>query len=297
MNASRGMLSLVPTPIGALADITVRALETLRRADAVYAEDTRVTGKLLSAYDIAAPLVRLDEALMDAKAAEAVQRVAVGERIAYCTDAGMPGVSDPGTRLVAAAREAGVPFEVLPGASAAPLAYVLSGTRNPHFLFGAFLPRKAQEQRALLDSLREVDAALVFYESPKRLLATLAVIAEAFPTRAVTVCRELTKLHEETVRGTALELEALFSERAQEQGSVKGEIVIVIDGPTTEEGEASRDGALERARSLAAELAPSGLRTKELAVRLVDECGVARNDGYELAMEALRALRAEEESA
>lgn len=291
MSEGRGKLSLVPTPIGALADITVRALEVLRSADAVYAEDTRVTGRLLAAHGISVPLARLDEALMDAKTAEVVERVRAGERIAYCTDAGMPGVSDPGARLVEAARRASVAYEVLPGPSAAPLAYVLSGARSPRFYFGAFLPRKAQEQRALFASLRTLDAALVFYESPKRLLGTLSVIAEAFPGRQVTVCRELTKLHEEVVRGTATELEALFVQRSEEQGGIKGEIALVIDSPAAEEGEAAHAEALAAARRTAAELAREGLRTKELAVRLVAGCGVTRNDAYELAMGALKAVR------
>lgn len=289
MSEGGGKLSLVPTPIGNLGDVTVRALETLRAADAVYAEDTRVTGKLLAAHGISAPLLRLDEALMGAKAAEVVQRAAAGERIAYCTDAGMPGVSDPGLRLVAAAREAGVACEVLPGASAAPLAYVASGAACPHFYFGAFLPRKGSEQRALFDSLRGLDAALVFYESPKRLLATLEAIAEAFPRRTVTVCRELTKLHEEVAQGTASELGALFARREQQQGSVKGEVAIVIDAAPIDEQEAARADARDAARDLAAALAQEGLRTKELASRLIDERGLSRNVAYELAMEAKNA--------
>lgn len=291
MSGRGGKLSLVPTPIGTLADITVRALETLRGADAVYAEDTRVTGKLLAAHGVSAPLVRLDEGLMEAKAAEVVARVEAGESIAYCTDAGMPGVSDPGNRLVAAAQRADIAYEVLPGPSAAPLAYVLSGSRSPHFYFGAFLPRKAREQRELLASLGSLDAALVFYESPKRLMATLATIAEVFPQRRVTVCREMTKLHEEVVQGTAAELRDLFAERCEEQGSVKGEIALVIDAPAAEEEAAAQADAHEAARCLAAALAEEGLRTKELAARLASECGVARNDAYELAMDALKAAR------
>ncbi len=291
MSGPAGMLSLVPTPIGTLADITMRGLETLRRADAVYAEDTRVTGKLLAAHSISVPLLRLDETLMEAKAAEVVERVRAGEAIAYCTDAGMPGVSDPGMRLVAAARKGAVPFEVLPGASAAPLAYVMSGTASPHFYFGAFLPRKAAEQRALLDSLRELDAALVFYESPKRLCATLANIAEAFPQRTVAVCRELTKLHEEVARGTAAELSELFGRRIEEQGSVKGEIALVIDAPAAEERAAEEASAHEEAARLARDLACEGLRTKDLAARLTAAFHIPRNDAYELAMEALKAAR------
>lgn len=279
---------MVPTPIGNLSDITLRALETLRTADAVYAEDTRVTGKLLAAYDISAPLVRLDEALMDTRAAEAIGRVMSGERIAYCTDAGMPGVSDPGLRLVAAARAAGAPYEVLPGASAAALAYVASGCESPHYYFGAFLPRKAAEQRALFASLKELDAALVFYESPKRVLRTLEVVSEAFPHRRVTVCRELTKLHEEVLGSSTAEVRAALERHAEEQGAVKGEIVLVIDAPDRAEVAAASQDAHEHAAVRAQELACEGLRTKQIAALLVEECGIARNDAYDLAMSAAK---------
>ena len=185
--------------------MTLRSLEALRAADVVCAEDTRVTGKLLAHFDIRKPLERLDEAMIGAKAAGLMERVAAGAVVAYCSDAGMPGVSDPGLRLVAAARDAGVPVEVLPGASAAACAYVASGTVCPRFYFGGFFPRKAGEQRAALESLRALDAALVFYESPNRLVAALAAIAEVLPLRKVAVCRELTKLHEEVARGTVAE--------------------------------------------------------------------------------------------
>lgn len=289
MSGSQGMLSLVPTPIGNLGDITLRALETLRQADAVYAEDTRVTGKLLAAHGISAPLVRLDEALMEARAGEVVERVMRGERIAFCSDAGMPGVSDPGLRLVVAARAVDAPYEVLPGASAAALAYVASGTENPHYYFGAFLPRKAAEQRALFESLQSLDAALVFYESPKRIIATLQTVAEVFPHREVAVCRELTKLHEEALRGPAAEVACILQERADDQGSVKGEIVLVIDGPAEAEAAAAAEDAHARAESLARELADEGLRTKQIAARLVEACGVARNEAYGIAMASSKA--------
>ena len=166
-NAS-GKLVIVPTPIGNLGDMTLRSLEALREADVVCAEDTRVTGKLLAHFGIEKRLVRLDEAMIGSRAAGVVERVAAGEVVAYCSDAGMPGVSDPGLRLVAAAREAGVAVEVLPGASAAACAYVASGTVCPRFYFGGFFPRKAAEQRSVLEELRGLDAALVFYESPAR---------------------------------------------------------------------------------------------------------------------------------
>ena len=289
MNASiAGKLVIVPTPIGNLGDMTLRSLEALREADAVCAEDTRVTGKLLAHFDIRKPLERLDEAMIGAKAASVVERVAAGEVVAYCSDAGMPGVSDPGLRLVAAAREAGVSVEVLPGASAAACAYVASGTVCPRFYFGGFFPRKAGEQRAVLEGLRGLDAALVFYESPNRLLTALVAIAEVLPLRKVAVCRELTKLHEEVARGTAAELAEHFAARAEEPGGIRGEIALVIDAPNEAEAAAGAEAAAASAEVRAAELVAEGLRTKEVARRLAAEFGIPRNDAYELAMKAAR---------
>lgn len=288
MNTS-GKLIIVPTPIGNLGDMTLRSLDALREADVVCAEDTRVTGKLLAHFGIEKRLERLDEAMIGPRSAAVVERAAAGEVVAYCSDAGMPGVSDPGLRLVAAAREAGVPVEVLPGASAAACAYVASGTVCPRFYFGGFFPRKAGEQRAVLAALRGLDAVLVFYESPNRLVAALGAIAEVLPWRAVAVCRELTKLHEEVARGTAAELRDTFAARAEEPGGIRGEIALVIDAPGEDEVAADAATAAEGAVARAAELAAEGLRTKQIAKQLAAEFGIPRNDAYALAMEAARA--------
>ncbi|MBB3170884.1 16S rRNA (cytidine(1402)-2'-O)-methyltransferase [Parvibacter caecicola] len=282
--SENGKLVIVPTPIGNLGDMTLRSLEALRAADAVCAEDTRVTGKLLAHFEIRKPLERLDEAMISAKAAAVMERVAAGEVVAYCSDAGMPGVSDPGLRLVAAAREAGVAVEVLPGASAASCAYVASGTVCPRFYFGGFFPRKGVEQRAVLEQLRGLDAALVFYESPNRLVTALEAVAEALPLRQVAVCRELTKLHEEVARGAAAELAERFAARAAQPGGIRGEIALVIDAPNVAEGEAAAESAAASAQVRAADLATEGLRTKEIARRLAAEFGISRNDAYEIAM-------------
>ena len=282
--SENGKLVIVPTPIGNLGDMTLRSLEALRAADAVCAEDTRVTGKLLAHFEIRKPLERLDEAMISAKAAAVMERMAAGEVVAYCSDAGMPGVSDPGLRLVAAAREAGVAVEVLPGASAASCAYVASGTVCPRFYFGGFFPRKGVEQRAVLEQLRGLDAALVFYESPNRLVTALEAVAEALPLRQVAVCRELTKLHEEVARGAAAELAERFAARAAQPGGIRGEIALVIDAPNVAEGEAAAESAAASAQVRAADLATEGLRTKEIARRLAAEFGIPRNDAYEIAM-------------
>ena len=284
---AEGKLTVVPTPLGNLGDMTQRALDALREADVVCAEDTRVTGKLLAAFEISKRLERLDEALSAQRADAIAQRVAAGEQIAYCSDAGMPGVSDPGMRLVRACRAIGAAVEVLPGPTAVATAYVASGCDNPRFYFGGFFPRKAGERRAVLESLRMLDAALIFYESPNRLADALEAIAEAFPLREAAVCRELTKLHEEIVRAATADLHDEFARRA-EAGGVKGEIVIVIDGPSAAEGEAQAEDAAASAQTRAAELAAQGVRKKDIAKALATELGIPRNEAYEIALEAGR---------
>jgi len=282
---SEGKLILCPTPIGNLGDITLRTLEALKSADVVCAEDTRVTGKLLAAYDIKKRLERLDEASISAKAGAIVARIEAGEIIAYCSDAGMPGVSDPGLRLVEAARAAQVAVEVLPGASAAATAYVASGCTNSKYYFGGFFPRKANEQRAALQEVAEIDAALVFYESPNRLCSMLSVVADVFPYREVSVCRELTKLHEEIARGLSADLRDEFAARA-EQGALKGEIVVVIDGPSKKEREVGAAQASSDAQACAKELLEQGLSKKDVAKTLARDFGVSRNEAYELVLKA-----------
>ena len=276
-----GKLIICPTPIGNLGDMTERALEALRSADAVCAEDTRVTGKLLAAFRIEKRIERLDEALIGERASSLVERVAAGEVIAYCSDAGMPGVSDPGLRLVRAAREAGVPVEVLPGATAVATAYVASGSANPRFF-----PRKDAERRAVVESLRALDAALLFYESPNRLVAALTSLAETVPHREIAVCRELTKLHEEVVRGPLPEVRDAFAAREREGAGIKGEIVLVIDGPSEAEDAAAEQDAEVAARARAAELKAAGVRSKDVARAIAEEFGIARNAAYDISLEA-----------
>jgi 16S rRNA (cytidine1402-2'-O)-methyltransferase len=280
-----GKLIICPTPIGNLGDMPRRALDALAEADVVCAEDTRVTGKLLAAFGIEKRLERLDEALIGARADGIVARVIAGEVIAYCSDAGMPGVSDPGLRLVRACRQAGAPVEVLPGPTATATAYVASGCTNARFYFGGFFPRKAGEQKAALEAVRTLDAALIYYESPNRLVGALTALAEAFPLREAAVCRELTKLHEEVVRDGLPALRDTFAKRAAE-GAIKGEIVIVIDGPNAEEGQVAAANAEDAARVRAAELKAEGKRNKEIAKALAAEFGLPRNIAYDIALEA-----------
>lgn len=277
----QGKLVICPTPLGNLGDMTQRAIEVLREVDTVCAEDTRVTGKLLAAYGIEGKkLVRLDENMVAKRAQRVVERVQTGEKIAYCTDAGMPGVSDPGLRLVRAAHEANAPIEVLPGPTAVITAYVASGCISPTFYFGGFFPRRDGARIELLEKLAPLDAALIFYDSPNRLADSLKCIKDTLPHRTCAVCRELTKMHEEIVRGSVAEVYEAFANRE----SIKGEIVIVIDEPSDEETGAQAADAAERAAHRAQKLAENSMSKKDIAKQLAAEFDIPRNKAYEIAL-------------
>lgn len=279
---SAGKLIICPTPLGNLGDLPPRACMALETCDAVCCEDTRVTGKLLAALGIQKRLERLDEASLAQKADSVLDRVEAGECVCYCSDAGMPGVSDPGQRLIERAYERGIAVEVLPGGTAVATAYVASGFTGPCFYFGGFFPRKAGERASVLESLRALDAVLVFYESPNRIVSALETVAEAFPLRNVAVCRELTKIHEEVVRGLSGEVAHEFASRSA-QGPIKGEIVLVIDAPSTAEVDAQASASAHDAREEAAALLAAGeLSKKEIAAHLRKAYGLSRNDAYEI---------------
>lgn len=279
---SAGKLIICPTPLGNLGDLPPRACMALESCDAVCCEDTRVTGKLLAALGIQKRLERLDEASLAQKADSVLDRVEAGECVCYCSDAGMPGVSDPGQRLIERAYERGIAVEVLPGGTAVATAYVASGFTAPCFYFGGFFPRKAGERASVLESLRALDAVLVFYESPNRIVSALETVAEAFPLRNVAVCRELTKIHEEVVRGLSGEVAHEFASRSA-QGPIKGEIVLVIDAPSTAEVDAQASASAHDAREEAAALLAAGeLSKKEIVAHLRKAYGLSRNDAYEI---------------
>lgn len=230
-HAGGGRLYVVGTPIGNMGDLSPRAVRAFEAADAVCCEDTRVTGKLLAHVGIARPLIRCDENVISARAPQLVARMLAGETLAFASDAGMPGVSDPGQVLVDAALEAEVPVEVVPGPVACVTALVASGIACEHFFFEGFLPRKAGERLRRLQQLAPVPGALLLYESPHRTADTLDACTQVFPTRTVALCRELTKLHEEVLRAPAQELARLIRER----GELKGEVVLVVAPPSSEE--------------------------------------------------------------
>ena len=219
------MLTLVPSPVGNLEDITLRALRLLREADLIAAEDTRHASILLKHHGISRPLLSLHEHNEAQRSGEIAQRLAAGENIALLTDAGMPGISDPGYRMVRACLERGLEFTVLPGPSSVLPALVGSGLPLHEFYFGGFLPVKSGRRKAALEAALARAETSIFFESPHRIARSLAVLAELAPERPVCVARELSKKFEEYWRGSAAELSA----RAEKQPP-RGEICLLIAG-------------------------------------------------------------------
>ena len=198
--AMAGKISIVATPIGNLEDITLRALRTLKECDVIYAEDTRVISKLLARYETEKPLQRLDAATEGKKTSEVLARLEEGEHVAYVSDAGTPGISDPGVRLVAAVREQlpDATIEAIPGPSALTTALSIAGVPTDEFLFLGFLPHKKGRQTALTEIAAE-ERTVVLYESTHRITKLLEELAEHAPERRITIARELTKMHEEVL--------------------------------------------------------------------------------------------------
>lgn len=223
-----GTLYLVATPIGNLEDITLRALRVLKEADAVACEDTRRTRILLDHYHIKTKLFSYHEHNERERAAELAEMLVSGSSIALVSDAGTPAINDPGFRLIRACIERGVPVVPIPGATAFVAALIASGLPTDEFFFGGFLPSRSTARRARLMECRSLAATLIFYESPHRLPESLADAREILGEREAAVARELTKLHEEIVRGRLSELTARFA-RTEADAAVRGEIVLVID--------------------------------------------------------------------
>jgi 16S rRNA (cytidine1402-2'-O)-methyltransferase len=266
---SAGRLVVCPTPIGNLEDVTLRVLRALREADVIACEDTRQTRKLLERHEVRGKtLVSYHEHNERRRARELVERIAGGQVVALVSDAGTPGVSDPGEVVVGACLEAGLRVEVLPGPSASVTALVASGLPGARWRFAGFLPRRPGELR------RELEGAsgetLVAYESPRRVGATLRALAELDPERPAAVCRELTKVHEEVVRGTAAELAERFAEGA------RGEVVLVV-GPAAGSG---ADLDVEAARQAVERLVEAGAKRRAAAAVIASLTGVPANALY-----------------
>jgi 16S rRNA (cytidine1402-2'-O)-methyltransferase len=261
-----GRLVVCPTPIGNLEDVTLRVLAALREADVVACEDTRRTRQLLDRYGVSARLVSYHEHNERARTTELVRRMRAGAVVALVSDAGMPLVSDPGFVLVQACVAAGLAVEVLPGPSAVLAALVASALPSDRWRFAGFLPRKRSE----LERVFSASETLVAFESPRRVASSLAVLAELDPQRPVAVCRELTKVHEEVIRGTATQL-------AERYGAAppRGEVVLVVGGAPGDVS-ANTDPAIEAVRRLV----EAGAKPRAAAAVVGELTGVAVNTLY-----------------
>ncbi|MDQ3875990.1 MAG: 16S rRNA (cytidine(1402)-2'-O)-methyltransferase [Actinomycetota bacterium] len=261
-------LSVCATPIGNLDDVTIRALHELAEADVVLCEDTRRTRLLLARHGVSARLVSYHRHNEARRTREIVPRLAAGERVALVSDAGLPGINDPGARLIDAAIDAGIAVTVLPGPSAVETALVASGLLSERHQFLGYLPRRGERRSALWEELSRWPWTAVAFESPRRLPATLAGLADAMPNRPAAVCRELTKAFEEVVRGTTADLARRFSEPP------RGEVTLVV-GPVDVPVPPAAD-----ALSAVAELVAAGVPRRSAAEIVSRLTGVSRNVLY-----------------
>jgi 16S rRNA (cytidine1402-2'-O)-methyltransferase len=268
-----GTLYLVATPIGNLQDMTARAVETLRTVVLIAAEDTRHSRVLLDHYGIKTKLVSYHEHNERERAVELADRLVRGDSIAIITDAGMPGIADPGFRLVGEAAARGIRVVPIPGASAFVSALAVSGLPTDAVFFGGFLPSKTGARRARLESLKDFRATLVFYEAPHRLVPALADARDMLGDRAAVVARELTKMHEEILRGRLSELSERFA-----AAEPRGEIVLLISGVPDERQ--STEGTPLDIAARVADLEEEGLDPKAALKRAAKEMGLARSEAY-----------------
>ena len=267
-----GKLSVVGTPIGNFSDFSPRGEETLRNADYIACEDTRVTAKLLGRFDIKKPLLSYYKPKELEKSEKIIALLLDGKNVALVSDAGMPCVSDPGYILVKKCYELDIPVEVIPGANAAVCAVALSGLEAARFTFEGFLPVEKKERFERLNDVKNLPHALVFYEAPHKLKTTLGDLAEALGAeRNAALCRELTKMHEETLRGTLGELS-----RHYEENEPRGEYVIVIEGKPPEK----RTFSVEEAAAVAKKLIEEGAKTSDACKEAAKITGVAKRDIY-----------------
>jgi len=273
-----GELVLVATPLGNLGDLSARALDLFRRADVIYCEDTRHSRTLFSAHDIPAGgrLRSLHEHNEVTQSAQVVARVAAGELVVLISDAGTPGISDPGTRVVAAVIDAGLRVTTAPGPSAVIAALTVSGLSTERFVMEGFLPRKSGERARRYEEWANEERTIVFYESPQRVASVVGELAERFLGRRVAVARELTKLHEEVIRGTVSEVADELSRR-----DVLGEVVVVLEGATL--SDAVED---EVVLAALAEQRSEGVTTRDAVDYVSSMLGVPHRDVYQLALGA-----------
>lgn len=272
-----GMLYLVATPIGNLGDFSPRAVETLARADFIAAEDTRVSVKLLNRFDIRKPLVSYHEHNRAAAGQTILARLLEGETCALVTDAGTPAISDPGQDLVALCAANGVTVQAIPGCCAAIAALAVSGLDTGRFTFEGFLPSGKKERRAALEELTGEVRTMVFHEAPHRLRSALADMVEVLGDRPVALCRELTKLHEETVRTTLAQAAAYYA-----ANEPRGEYVLVVAGqPRQYLPQLTLEEGVERVLRLR----EGGMKMKDAVRQVADDTGLSRNELYNAALQ------------
>ena len=267
-----GKLYLCATPIGNLEDITLRVLRVLKEVDLIAAEDTRNSIKLLNHFDIKTPMTSYHEYNKVEKAYTLIEKMQEGLNVALITDAGTPGISDPGEVLAAMCYDAGIEVTSLPGPAACITALTLSGLSTRRFAFEAFLPPDKKERKAILEELKNETRTMIFYEAPHKLYATLRDMLDAWGDRRIAIVRELTKIHEEVIRTTLSE-----AVQRSKDDPFKGEIVLVIEGATAPAAEAY---TLEEAVALAKEKLEQGLAPSEAAKQAAAESGLAKRDIY-----------------
>lgn len=273
-----GILHIVSTPIGNLEDITLRALRILREADIIAAEDTRVTRRLLSHYDIHTPMIPYHQHSRGRRAEEILAMLHQGRNVALVSDAGTPGISDPGHELIAMSIAEGVPVQAVPGPTAIIAALVVSGMSTSHFAFDGFPPRKDSERRAFFRSLARDPRTVVLYESPLRLLKTLQTIRDELGDRRLAVVREVTKVFEEVFRGSAAEALDRFG-----VGKVRGEIVLVLEGASPDAANTADHPEVALEERLA-QLVGSGISERDAVRQCVIEFKLPRRVVYAAAL-------------
>lgn len=276
--ADCGMLYMVATPIGNLEDMTFRAIRVLKEADLIAAEDTRGSIRLLNHFDIHTPMTSYHEYNKVAKARTLVDRMLEGQTVACVTDAGTPGISDPGEVLVQMAMEAGIRVVPVPGACAAVNALISSGQATRRFCFEAFLPSEKKEREAVLEELKEETRTIVLYEAPHRLVRTLQILLDALGDRSMSICRELTKKHEEIFRTTIAGALELYHEQEP-----RGEYVLVIAGRDRRELIESRQEAVRSELTLQEHMRryeESGMDRKEAMKAVAKDRGISKREVY-----------------
>lgn len=270
---TNGKLYIVPTPIGNMEDITLRAIRILKEVDFIACEDTRHTGRLLKYYEIENKLLSYHQHNEEFRSEMILEELSKGKEIALVSDAGMPGINDPGEIVIKKAIEENFQIEVLPGATASLTALIASGLDSSSFIYFGFIPRSGKEQKDFIQYLGKIDHTIILYESVHRIKQSLKLLMDSFPKRKMALCRELTKLHEEIVRGSCEEVY-----RWLEFGKIKGEFVLVLEGISVERKEVDIRKVLENYRDL-------GYSKKESVKLICEELGLKRNEVYEYSLE------------